>query len=53
MSPQHSNLDDIVLNYVAEVLGDLGRGEGESSFDMDQFSEMISAYVPEFSCIER
>jgi hypothetical protein len=46
------NVDEIVLDYVAEVLGDLGRGQGESSFDVDQFSEMISAYVPEFSSIE-
>ena len=42
-------MDDIVLDYVAEVLGDLG---AEESFDVDQFSEMVSAYVPEFSAID-
>ena len=45
-------MDEIVLDYIAEVLGDLGREQGESSFDVDQFSEMISAYVPDFSSIE-
>lgn len=44
-------MDEILLDYIAEVLGDLGSGE-ENSFDVDQFSEMISAYVPEFSSIE-
>ena len=46
-----SNVDDIVLEYIVEVLSNLG--EEDSSFDVDQFSEMIAAYVPEFSEVDR
>ena len=46
-----SNVDDIVLEYIVEVLSNLG--EEDSSFDVDQFSEMIAAYVPEFAEVDR
>ena len=46
-----SNIDEVVLNYVASVLESLG--EEDSSFDVDQFIDMISAYVPGFSDISR
>lgn len=47
-------MDDIVLSYIADVLSDLGRCvEDENSFDAEQFCEMISAYVPEFTSVER
>ena len=46
-----SNVDDIVLGYIVEVLSNLG--EEDSSFDVDQFSEMIAAYVPEFAEVDR
>ena len=46
-----------MLSYIADVLCDLvGDGaavEEESSFDVELFFEMVSAYVPEFSSIER
>ena len=43
-----------MLSYIAEVLGELGRcTEEDTSFDAEQFCEMISAYVPEFTSIER
>lgn len=44
-----------MLSYIADVLGDLGRctAEEDTSFDAEQFCEMISAYVPEFTSIER
>ena len=49
-----SNVDEIMLSYVAEVLSGLGEEEEEeTSFDVEQFSEMISAYVPEFATVER
>ena len=49
-----SNVDEVMLSYVAEVLSGLGEEEGEeTSFDVEQFSEMISAYVPEFTTVER
>ena len=44
-------MDDIVLGYIVEVLSNLG--EEDSSFDVDQFSEMIAAYVPEFAEVDR
>ena len=46
-----SNVDDIVLGYIVDVLSNLG--EEDSSFDVDQFSEMIPAYVPEFAEVDR
>lgn len=46
-----SALDDIVLGYVVEVLLDIGKGD--SSFDVDQFVDMISAYIPEFASVDR
>ena len=50
-SPSYRNIDEIVLSYVVDILE--GVGEEESSFDVDQFVEMISAYVPEFAEVER
>ena len=40
-----------MLGYIVEVLSNLG--EEDSSFDVDQFSEMIAAYVPEFAEVYR
>ena len=47
-----SAVDDVVLGYVAEVLSDVGQ-EGDSSFDIDLFVEMMAAYVPEFADVDR
>lgn len=48
-----SNVDEIVLSYIAEVLCGLGESvDDEFSFDVQQFSEMVSAYVPEFAAVE-
>ena len=44
-------MDAIVLGYIVEVLSSLG--DEDSSFDVDQFSEMIGAYVPEFAEVDR
>lgn len=49
-----SNVDDVLLEYIADVFCGLGEGgEDETSFDVEQFSEMISAYVPEFATVQR
>ena len=40
-----------MLGYVVEVLLDIGKGD--SSFDVDQFVDMISAYIPEFASVDR
>lgn len=46
-----SNIDSIVLGYVVEVLSSLGEEDG--SFDVEELTEMIAAYVPEFAQIDR
>ena len=51
-SSHYSALDDVVLDYVVEVLTNLGDAD-ESSFDVDQLCEMIAAYVPEFAQVDR
>ena len=40
-------MDDIVLSYVVGILEDLG--EDEDGFDVEGFTEMLAAYIPEFS----
>ena len=46
-----SNIDSVILGYVVEVLSSLG--EEDTSFDVDELTEMIAAYVPEFAEIDR
>ena len=47
-------MDDIVLGYVVDVLSAGMRDEEEEeSFDVDQFMEMIAAYIPEFASVDR
>ena len=50
-----SDVDEVVLSYIADALSVLREedGVGESSFDVELFSEMISAYVPEFSEVDK
>ena len=40
-----------MLGYIVDVLSSLG--QDDTSFDVDQFSEMIAAYIPEFADVER
>lgn len=54
-------MDEIALSYISDMLSELSQDdstttaeeEEDSSFDVEQFCEMISAYIPEFSRIER
>ena len=49
-----SDIDDIVLNYVISILEDLGDSENaEENIDVDQFIEMMDAYIPGFGEISR
>ena len=48
-----SCVDDIVLGYVVEVLSSLGQEEDECSFDVEEFVEMMAAYIPEFATVDR
>lgn len=43
-----SSIDDIVLSYVVSILEELGSQSPEEAFDVDQFTEMMSAYLPKF-----
>nr|CAG4637942.1 EOG090X0A55 [Chydorus sphaericus] len=48
-----SHVDEIVLSYVVSILEELGSDwEGqEDLFDVEAFSEMLTAYFPEFATI--
>nr|CAG4645686.1 EOG090X0A55 [Lynceus sp. MCZ IZ 141354] len=47
-----SVIDDIVLNYIVSILEELGGDASfEEVFDVDAFSEMLSAYFPQFADI--
>lgn len=46
-----SAIDEIVLSYVVSILETLATESGDDAFDVDQFSEMMSAYLPAFSKI--
>lgn len=48
-----SHVDEIVLSYVVSSLEELGsewQGQ-EDLFDVEAFSEMLTAYFPEFATI--
>lgn len=53
-------MDEIVLSYVVSILEELGSEVGsgcsvaaaEEAFDLDEFCEMMAAYLPEFSIIQ-
>lgn len=45
-----SSVDDIVLGYIVNVLEQLGE---DDEFDVDDFSEIMTAYIPEFDEVNR
>lgn len=46
-------VDDVVLDYVISILEDLGEeANGEDNIDIDQFTEMLEAYIPGFASID-
>lgn len=50
----NSSLDDVILSYITGVLEDLGSQESvEENFDVEVFVEMLEAYIPGFSDIDR
>nr|CAG4651176.1 EOG090X0A55 [Simocephalus serrulatus]SVE94385.1 EOG090X0A55 [Simocephalus serrulatus] len=47
-----SYIDEIVLSYVVSILEELGSELGqEDIFDVESFSEMLTAYFPDFASI--
>lgn len=45
-----SSVDDIVLGYIVSVLEQLGEDE---EFDVDEFVEIMAAYIPGFDTVNR
>lgn len=43
-------MDDIVLGYIASVLEELGE---DQEFDVDDFAEIMVAYIPGFDTVSR
>ena len=49
-----SAIDEIVLSYIVGCLEELGsENAAEDAFDVDDFSEMMEAYLPGFTNIGR
>lgn len=50
-----SLVDDIIITYMASVLKSLGENptEFEPSFDVEEFTEMMAAFLPGFDSINR
>lgn len=47
------DIDEIVLSYVISILEDLGDdSNAEENIDVDQFAEMMEAYIPGFGTID-
>lgn len=48
-----SALDEVLLSYITAVLEDLGSQESvEENFDIEDFTEMLEAYIPGFAEID-
>lgn len=45
-----SSIDEIVLGYIANVLEQLGEDE---QFDVDEFAEIMAAYIPGFDSLAK
>jgi len=49
-----SNIDDVLLSYMISILEELGNSDSsEELFDVDQFTEMMDAYLPGFQALDR
>ena len=47
-------MDDIVLQYVISILEDLGDSQNaEENIDVDQFIDVMDAYIPGFKELDR
>ena len=50
----YSSIDEIVLNYLVSILEHLGSGQAvEEDFDVDDFCQMMQAYLPEFDVTDK
>jgi len=47
-------VDDVVLQYMVSILEELGNSAvSEDLFDVEQFTEMMEAYLPGFQAVDR
>jgi len=47
-------VDDVVLQYMVSILEELGNSAvSEDLFDVEQFAEMMEAYLPGFQAVDR
>jgi len=47
-------VDDVILQYMVSILEELGNSAAsEELFDVDQFVEMMEAYIPGFQAVDR
>ena len=49
-----SDVDDVVLQYMVHVLQELEDSSASADlFDVEQFTEMMEAYLPGFQAVDR
>jgi len=49
-----SDVDDVVLQYMVSILEELGNSAAAADlFDVEQFTEMMEAYLPGFQAVDR
>jgi len=49
-----SDVDDVVLQYMVSILEELGNSAASDDlFDVEQFTEMMEAYLPGFQAVDR
>ena len=47
-------MDDVVLQYMVSILEELGNSAASDDlFDVEQFTEMMEAYLPGFQAVDR
>ena len=50
----YSDIDDVVLQYMVSILEELGNSAASDDlFDVEQFTEMMEAYLPGFQSVDR
>lgn len=50
----YSDVDDVVLEYMVSILEELGNSAASDDlFDVEQFTEMMEAYLPGFQAVSR
>ncbi|XP_065182782.1 CUE domain-containing protein 2-like [Sycon ciliatum] len=48
-----TEIEDVLLTYVTGILDGIASGEPEDDFDVDEFADVMAAYLPGFDSIDR